>query len=60
MFFLVRVVLPCFGGPNPIFNVSPPFLVDESATIEMAFPDVCLEVRKSEKKITLDAHVQNR
>ena len=44
------------------------FLVAESATIEMAFPDVCLEVResgspevrKSEKKITLEARVRNR
>jgi hypothetical protein len=31
------------------------FLVGESATTEMAFPDVCLKVRKSEKKITLEA-----
>ena len=36
------------------------FLLVESATIEMAFPDVCLEVRESEKKITLEARVRNR
>ena len=45
---------------NSIIFILVLFLVAESATIEMAFPDVCLKVRKSKSLVAKNFVVQQK